>query len=1564
MNLNLYVNGKRVDLGDDFQISLNYSFTELQQPTTVKNSFTKTVTLLGTKNNNLIFDNYIDTRHNIIQFDPTLRIPFSLYLGTDLFQSGYLKLDSVTRTNDIFRYHVTLYGGLGEFFYTLSSSTLEELSLYFMTDISINKETVFDDWNSYPQKDIDICWIPEYSGIYDDFDNSKIQYSQDSTEDLPEELDEYQVGDFRSYMQRPAVYAGSIVEGICAQSGFDVSIDDSFAQRSNPYWENLVVTFPKLDMSEKGQRWLENSYNIDSSMTKALSHIGIVPINDSSFYLEWSGTTGRDFSSYKAIQPILDTQMQVFIPANDVDEDAILVKLSVGFYNSTTDTWTKTKDTLVFASENLGYSAGEHEIVMEIHELVTYDANWKYARFYDASTHTYVGVINKKLEFDPIISYSITNDKFGFYAPNFFWTGTNYIKLSLSNNVFTNRYANPENLHSNRRLTFADIANNKIKQSDFLLSYTKAFGMLYRKDKNSKHIDILTRNTFFNNYRILDWSSKLDLSKELTINPLTFDSHYYSFKFQDAQSSYLDAYYKEIGEIYGEQIINTDYQINNDKKELLQDSVFTQPLTTTEYLWRMNFIPSIDGISYSAKTVYDSTPRPSNFSWDGHTRKPENNSMQLYFRLPATSVDYPIWISDDTPIQVFKQEFNYVYPTVELGALYTKSVTSLPVYSDYISAGVSGFSENFSLQFKNPVKTYNGLSYNDSSATIYSRFWEKYLNDLYDKNNKVVTCYFNLSQADMLNFDFKDFVFVDGVIYHVNNIFDYNPLSEQSTKVELVQVRDIDAYINGQRYAAIISYYLRASRTSGTFDANGGSFNPVLTTNSPTGIYVVSNTNPSMLSYNSSNRIISVSSNSGTTDRSASITFGIQEDSTQRVTVTITQTARQIEYYLSPSLDSASITWPAQTAYSNFSTNGTIVKVSGDSWLTVSNNTIQAAENGNYFSQEIYSAPRTGTITVALQEDNTKTAQINVSQNANYFVRTHYSPGTNSYTYTINDTGPRMWDPSLFSNGTITYEGSDVNWIEYYAPHLEIDANSSGVQRVGVATFSVNEGTEQLEITVNQAGSEYYINPSSTTQTITKDAQNVFQFSTNGTLIKDMNYSATDASWLNIETNISGNTFVTATENGMDTTITPPFSTQRTGTLHVTLSEDTAVHAIITVTQNPTYYCRTALNNYSGASYTYSTSNAAGVLDPDVETNGTLQYFVQNDASTWLSYNSTTGEINFTENTTGNSRTGYVGFYISESEDDFLIYVTQEPNSLTFTNLDDANDTSIRFTRTYSAPSINLDYSYDGANWQVVTLASTIELLLPAGGVLKVKGPNNSTFSNSSGQWRISSTDTDFSVSGNLAALLSSSVTELPSHCFSEMFYNSTHLVDASALTIPWSAVSEHSFSRAFNGCSSLTSAPALPATTLAASCYANMFNGCSSLRRAPRLNATTLATSCYYGMFKGCTSLRGSVVMRATTLAESCCERMFYGCSSLTSTPDLYATTPAAYCYRNMFYNCSSLYQATVYLTSRTGVSEPTSLWLTNVAANGTLFCPYASRTLWTTAPDGKPASWTVETL
>lgn len=148
--------------------------------------------------------------------------------------------------------------------------------------------------------------------------------------------------------------------------------------------------------------------------------------------------------------------------------------------------------------------------------------------------------------------------------------------------------------------------------------------------------------------------------------------------------------------------------------------------------------------------------------------------------------------------------------------------------------------------------------------------------------------------------------------------------------------------------------------------------------------------------------------------------------------------------------------------------------------------------------------------------------------------------------------------------------------------------------------------------------------------------------------------------------------------------------------------------------------------------------------------------------------------------------------------------------------------------------------------------------------------------------------------------------TTLSNRCYSEMFRGCVNLTNAPAL--PADRLSNYCYYRMFFGCTSLVSAPELPATVLANECYESMFYGCTSLTSAPRLPATTMALACYSQMFENCVSLSSAPELPALELAQSCYSEMFRGCTSLLFAPTLPATTLAMGCYASMFSGCTSL--------------------------------------------------------
>ena len=170
-----------------------------------------------------------------------------------------------------------------------------------------------------------------------------------------------------------------------------------------------------------------------------------------------------------------------------------------------------------------------------------------------------------------------------------------------------------------------------------------------------------------------------------------------------------------------------------------------------------------------------------------------------------------------------------------------------------------------------------------------------------------------------------------------------------------------------------------------------------------------------------------------------------------------------------------------------------------------------------------------------------------------------------------------------------------------------------------------------------------------------------------------------------------------------------------------------------------------------------------------------------------------------------------------------------------------------------------------------------------------------------------------------------------------------------------------YSFHNLFKGCTSLTRAPALPATSLADSCYMDMFNGCTSLTEAPELKSTSLADHCYSYMFNGCTSLTEAPALPATTLVTSCYIGMFNGCTSLAEAPVLQATTLADSCYMDMFKGCSSLNEVRCKIPSSyssSDISSYASNWLSGVSSTGTFLTNEDVN--WPSGASGIPEGWT----
>lgn len=220
----LYLENQRLDTDESLSVSFTYETIDPDRLSSIKNSFSKTVAIKGTPNNNRIFghifrnDKYIPVDTNDPDrrigpyFDPHRQTRWTMTNKGAYVSSGYCTLDNIIRKGTDITYNLTLYGGMGSFFYNLkynADGTKRSLSDMFWNwyprtsaggygqaldqaaestdpilrctaDVITSSYANLSPDNPYTGTtgvDKDITFVPCYTGLYDDFDSKSMLVS-------------------------------------------------------------------------------------------------------------------------------------------------------------------------------------------------------------------------------------------------------------------------------------------------------------------------------------------------------------------------------------------------------------------------------------------------------------------------------------------------------------------------------------------------------------------------------------------------------------------------------------------------------------------------------------------------------------------------------------------------------------------------------------------------------------------------------------------------------------------------------------------------------------------------------------------------------------------------------------------------------------------------------------------------------------------------------------------------------------------------------------------------------------------------------------------------------------------------------------------------------------------------------------------------------------------------------------------------------------------------------------------------------------------------------------------
>ena len=318
----LYIEGDYIELSETIDYSINKTYEDLEDPTKIKNDFSKTIKIPITENNLNIFGKYTNSQYvsvaNIkeLSFDPNTKLNFKLYNDGCLIFEGYVKFTKCHYSTKDKYFECTLNSNVNGYFNKLSelklgtlvdeNLNLDSASNKNVADIifndkyktKINRNYIVDCWDYYGEKylfhnkefttpkhkirnlvplktkDI-VSFAMTNRGLYNNFNSKKIKCSSvNKTFDYdlyegflikPIDVSGGKVySEFRSYYQRPFVYVSALIDlfkQMADKIGVKLFLDPYFFNKNNPYYADLALLRPLLDNDEKT---LKNTYEFSN----------------------------------------------------------------------------------------------------------------------------------------------------------------------------------------------------------------------------------------------------------------------------------------------------------------------------------------------------------------------------------------------------------------------------------------------------------------------------------------------------------------------------------------------------------------------------------------------------------------------------------------------------------------------------------------------------------------------------------------------------------------------------------------------------------------------------------------------------------------------------------------------------------------------------------------------------------------------------------------------------------------------------------------------------------------------------------------------------------------------------------------------------------------------------------------------------------------------------------------------------------------------------------------------------------------------------------------------------
>ncbi len=737
----LFINDRLVDLDQSIPFPLTFNISDIKDLSARKGNKSKTITLPGTRRNYELMlsvftlstiDKISDDQSDFIDFDPSIKATARYYQNGLLEFNGVAQLMECKLNNGVWSFDVTLVSDTIDYISRLAKIKVNELgwSEYNHAMTLANQQ---NSWSGL----IEINGSPAYVYNSPDWDGRGYYYGlidYGYTRPTPSTFGVEHIP--------PQVFVYEILEKAFAYAGIKWSSEFLESQR----FKRLLLAYPGGDLPTIDASQSNNDSSFTTEQNNAGGTVitgttqnygsGVWFLNDLTLFDDYDGSVNQDNLG----------QIQTTAPLQFVSATEGL--FTVNYVGDHDITWT-TGGTVMYGNYKVQLIIFKNNIAISadlIYEGVLEGNSSGYSLTYTFDYSRQINMlINDTLTFR--LAYQLIEPQVIGGA-----TGLQGITTEIvSNTADLNITRDTQTLSAGGTVELSAFLPD-MTCDVFFKGLITAFNLYVKPATASpSFLEIEPLADFYNSSGdALDWSHLIDRSKDITVTPtINFSSKNYKFNFEEDDDYWNTRYTDDVQKQYGQFLVQSQSQFAVDDTEFKVP--FSQKLLAR--------IPEDSPSSFTDLIV----PRTFQvkFNEDGTSLVEKKKGKPFIVQLGGLRSG--VWEHRD-----------------ENGV--DSNETSYPYVGHLDSLDSPSFDFNFG------VPDYVFWSTSVYTTNNLYMYHERFIKELVSRYGKQLGAYAMLAPEHINSLDFRNLINIDGVVYRLQKVSDYDSGKNTSTQIELIRI--------------------------------------------------------------------------------------------------------------------------------------------------------------------------------------------------------------------------------------------------------------------------------------------------------------------------------------------------------------------------------------------------------------------------------------------------------------------------------------------------------------------------------------------------------------------------------------------------------------------------------------------------------------------------------------------------------------------------------------------------------------------------------------------------------